>query len=507
MSGTSSSTTPLILMTGFFGSVYAKTRAPRSEPRGTHAMPESARVAASASATRVSQIFRYDARSAGVSATDGFVEMPPGRTPAAPDDAEPATPPPLSPLPPGVRVPQGEERDVLLARIQARVISSSSDSEASEELHDAAPLDEQDPEAAAPTATEAPPRHKPLQQRVSPRSVLLVPDEQDRTVDIDVYVEDEDEEHVDRLTTLRKRGYLAFYDRPPLMTVALVLSWIFVQRRRGFPPYDEDAYCLGPDTPFKTVFAHAYAHSSKEHLYSNVVSMLLVGCVLEAVEGPLCVLCLFACAVPCGAAYHSLWKPHAFVRGASGGVYGVMAAHVSTMLMNWHEMPLRYFRLLACVLVIAAEVAGRYWYRQPHLGYAVHFGGAVGGAAAALVLVRNVRLRSVRRLRGIRPALLRHRRDAAPTARFPRRMPRVRVPGRRPGGVRGVVTRRPLLRQRRAAGARHGVGLAAPPRTARDDVLFLRRRRLRPGARGARVRSLRVAGAVPRAASPGRRRR
>ena len=273
-------------------------------------------------------------------------EPPPREEPAvaaAPDDAEPASPPPLSPLPP--------DEDAV------------------------------------------PPRHKPLQQRVSPRSVLLVPDEQDRTVDIDVYVEDEDEEHVDRLTLLRKRGYLAFYDRPPLMTVALVLSWIFVQRKRGYPPYDEDAYCLGPDTPFKTVFAHAYAHSSREHLYSNVVSMLLVGGVLEAVEGPLCVLCIFACAVPCGAAYHSLWKPHAFVRGASGGVYGVMAAHVSTMLMNWHEMPLRYFRLLACVLVIAAEVAGRYWYRQPNLGYAAHFGGAVGGAAAALVLVRNVRLR------------------------------------------------------------------------------------------------------------------
>ncbi len=332
---------------------------------------------------------------------------------AAPDDTEPATPPPLSPLPPGVRVPQGEEREVLLARIQARVISSSSESEESD---DSAPPDDEEPDAA-PTPEEpavviaaapgdaepaslqtpdadpetAPPRHKPLQQRVSPRSVLLVPDEEE-TVDVDVYVEEEDEVE-DRLTTLRKRGYLAFYDRPPLMTVALVLSWIFVQRRRGYPPYDEDTYCLGPDTPFRTVFAHAYAHSSKEHLYSNVVCMLLVGVVLEAVEGPLCVFCIFACAVPCGAAYHSLWKPHAFVRGASGGVYGVMAAHVSTMLMNWHEMPLRYFRLLACVLVIAAEVAGRYWYRQPHLGYAAHFGGAVGGAAAALVLVRNVRLR------------------------------------------------------------------------------------------------------------------
>ena len=290
--------------------------------------------------------------------------------------------------------------------------------------------------------------------------MLLVPDEQDRTVDIDVYVEDEDEEHLDRLTTLRKRGYLAFYDRPPLMTVALVLSWIFVQNRRGYPPYDEDAYCLGPDTPFKTVFAHAYAHSSREHLYSNVVSMLLVGGVLEAVEGPLCVLCIFACAVPCGAAYHSLWKPHAFVerrttRSGRGGVYGVMAAHVSTMLMNWHEMPLRYFRLLACVLVIAFEIAGRYWYRQPNLGYAAHFGGAVGAAAAAaLVLVRNATRRPP-------PA-----RGATSSRSWSPAWWSTRVGGRRP-----------LLRRGRAAGARHGAGLAAAGDAARDDVLFLRRRR------------------------------
>jgi membrane associated rhomboid family serine protease len=387
---------------------------------------------------------------------------------AAPDDAEPAPPPPLSPLPPGVRVPQGEERDVLLARIQARVISSSSDSEASEELHDAAPLDEEDPEAAAPTATEAPPRHKPLQQRVSPRSVLLVPEEPDRTVDIDVYVEDEDEEHVDRLTTLRKRGYLAFYDRPPLMTVALVLSWIFVQRRRGYPPYDEDAYCLGPDTPFKTVFAHAYAHSSREHLYSNVVSMLLVGGVLEAVEGPLCVLCIFACAVPCGAAYHSLWKPHAFVRGASGGVYGVMAAHVSTMLMNWHEMPLRYFRLLACVLVLAFEIAGRYWYRQPNLGYAAHFGGAVGGAAAALVLVRNVRLRSVRR--SARPS------TCAPT-------PSTRRGAHRPIPAQDVTSSRSWSRASLSTRGRHSQSSTTPKTRGRRSAWRWSRRHWRCSSR------------------------
>lgn len=253
---------------------------------------------------------------------------------------------------------------------------------------------------APPSAAAAPPddsnREIPDNEakppaRASPRSVLLVPDQDD--------VELEDDQNVlddalgRRLGGLRDRGYLAFYDRPPLMTVALVASWCVVQQRRGYEPYNEDAYCLGPGTPFDTVFAHAYAHLSRAHLASNVISMLLVGGVLEAVEGPWCVLCIFACAVPCGAAYHSLWKPQSFVRGASGGVYGIMAAHVSTMAMNWYEMPLRYLRLLFCVLVLACELAGRYWYRQPHLGYAVHCGGAIGGAAAALVLVRNVRLR------------------------------------------------------------------------------------------------------------------
>ena len=117
--------------------------------------------------------------------------------------------------------------------------------------------------------------------------------------------------------------------------------------KRGYPPYDEDAYCLGPDTPFKTVFPPP-TRIPQGTSYSNVVSMLLVGGVLEAVEGPLCVLCIFACAVPCGAAYHSLWKPARLVRGASGGVYGDGALRF-TMFMNWHDA-LRYFRLLACVL-------------------------------------------------------------------------------------------------------------------------------------------------------------
>jgi hypothetical protein len=393
-------------------------------------------------------------------------EPPPREVPAvamAPDDVEPAAPPPLSPLPPGVRVPQGEEREVLLARIQGRVISSSSESEESD---DAAPTPEEPavvvvaapPDDAVPapppplsplpeTDPEAvPPRHKPLQQRVSPRSVLLVPDEQDRTVDIDVYVEDEDEEHLDRLTMLRKRGYLAFYDRPPLMTVALVLSWIFIQNRRGYPPYDEDAYCLGPDTPFKTVFAHAYAHSSREHLYSNVVSMLLVGGVLEAVEGPLCVLCIFACAVPCGAAYHSLWKPHAFVRGASGGVYGVMAAHVSTMLMNWLRLvwksnfgrptpstryhPTHWLISTQARDAVALLPAPRL--RPGHRG---------GGRRPLLVPPAEPRLRGpLRRRRG------RGRGGAGARAQRAAPVPRVRVPGRWPGGVRGVGARRLLLR-------------------------------------------------------------
>ena len=142
-----------------------------------------------------------------------------------------------------------------------------------------------------------------------------------------------------------------------------------------------------------TVFAHAYAHSSREHLYSNVVSMLLVGGVLEAVEGPLCVLCIFACA---GALRSRVSLILEAARLRAGRERRRLRRDGRARFYDVDELARdavpRYFRLLACVLVIAAEVAGRYWYRQPNLGYAAHFGGAVGGAAAALVLVRNVRL-------------------------------------------------------------------------------------------------------------------
>lgn len=313
------------------------------------------------------------------------VDAPTQEEPPVAADGADATPPPTANAAPA---PTRDEPAVAAAApldIDGTLPSPDADLEAAvvPPSAAAAPPDDSNIEAADEPNEAKPPA------RASPRSVLLVPDQDD--------VELVEEEHIDalgkRLGGLRDRGYLAFYDRPPLMTVALVASWCVVQQRRGYEPYNEDPYCYGPGTPFDTVFAHAYAHSSRAHLASNVISMLLVGGVLEAVEGPWCVLCIFACAVPCGAAYHSLWKPHSFVRGASGGVYGIMAAHVSTMAMNWHEMPLRYLRLLFCVLVLACELAGRYWYRQPHLGYAVHCGGAIGGAAAALVLVRNVRLR------------------------------------------------------------------------------------------------------------------
>tara|TARA_A100001015_G_C14921358_1_gene684454 strand:+ start:491 stop:1345 length:855 start_codon:yes stop_codon:yes gene_type:complete len=194
---------------------------------------------------------------------------------------------------------------------------------------------------------------------------------------------------------MENRGYLKLYKHPPYMTCIIIALWCIVQSFRNptFPDYQDDSFCFSSYRPFKTVFTYAFSHTDMLHITFNSISMFFLGGFLEAVEGPFILLCIFASSVPMGACYYALWKPKYLVRGASGGCYGIMAAHISTMIMNWSEMPLRWFRLFICTTVVGSEIIGRYFYRNPTIGYAVHFGGAIGGVTTAIIFVRNINVR------------------------------------------------------------------------------------------------------------------
>ena len=94
-----------------------------------------------------------------------------------------------------------------------------------------------------------------------------------------------------------------------------------------------------------------------------------------------------------GSALHGAIKPGRNVRGASGAIYGVMAAQLGLLLNNWTEMPARWVRLFICVLMTGCDV-GIWWFdRRKGLSYESHLFGALAGVCVAAVLGKNVRLR------------------------------------------------------------------------------------------------------------------
>ena len=71
-------------------------------------------------------------------------------------------------------------------------------------------------------------------------------------------------------------------------------------------------------------------------MYETV--QLLLGIPLEIVHGPLRVGTVYMAGVLTGSLVTSVSDPWAYLAGASGGVYAILAAHAPTFIMNFREM-------------------------------------------------------------------------------------------------------------------------------------------------------------------------
>lgn len=48
--------------------------------------------------------------------------------------------------------------------------------------------------------------------------------------------------------------------------------------------------------------------------------------------------------------------PSAYLAGASGGVYALLAAHISELLVNWSEMEFAAIRALILIILIGSDL-------------------------------------------------------------------------------------------------------------------------------------------------------
>ncbi len=143
---------------------------------------------------------------------------------------------------------------------------------------------------------------------------------------------------------------------------------------------------------------------------------LFVGLPLELSHGSFRVALVYFFGVVSGSLGTSAVDPNVFLAGASGGVYALIAAHLATLILNWHEdiviMKRRFrsgkstsakhghivrFIRLVTVMTYGVIDTGVAMYNR-HVGgdvkvsYVAHLMGAISGLLIGIIVLKNRRV-------------------------------------------------------------------------------------------------------------------
>ncbi|XP_045581868.1 rhomboid-related protein 2 [Procambarus clarkii] len=141
--------------------------------------------------------------------------------------------------------------------------------------------------------------------------------------------------------------------------------------------------------------SYMFLHAGYVHLLSNVMVALFVGIPLEMVHRWWRLLILYVAGVLAGSLAASMFDPHSYLVGASGGCYALIAAHLANIIINWSEMPFNWARLLVLVTMMATDI-GVFTYMtltkaDSRVSYVAHLAGFCAGLLVGMVTLRNLR--------------------------------------------------------------------------------------------------------------------
>ncbi len=92
------------------------------------------------------------------------------------------------------------------------------------------------------------------------------------------------------------------------------------------------------------------------HLCANVLLQIILGGLLEIAHKWHQIATIYIGSVIGGSLFITLLNPNNYAVGASAGVYGLISSHVSTIILNWSEMEMKFISLPALFIYIFADV-------------------------------------------------------------------------------------------------------------------------------------------------------
>ncbi|XP_071129235.1 protein rhomboid-like [Mytilus edulis] len=146
---------------------------------------------------------------------------------------------------------------------------------------------------------------------------------------------------------------------------------------------------------FWRFLCYTFIHAGWVHLIFNMVVQIAVGIPLEMIHGCLRTGMVYMSGVLAGSLGTSVFDMEAYLVGASGGVYALLAAHLANIVLNYSNMELGIVKLAAVLIIASADVGFAIWDRYSSevndapVGYTAHLMGALAGLTIGLVVLKN----------------------------------------------------------------------------------------------------------------------
>lgn len=146
---------------------------------------------------------------------------------------------------------------------------------------------------------------------------------------------------------------------------------------------------------FWRFICYTFIHAGWVHLMFNMLVQVAVGIPLEMIHGYLRTGIVYMSGVLAGSLGTSIFDMQAYLVGASGGVYALLAAHLANIVLNYSHMELGILKLAAVFIIASADVGFAIWGRyssdgtEAPVGYTAHLMGALAGLTMGLVILKN----------------------------------------------------------------------------------------------------------------------
>lgn len=142
-------------------------------------------------------------------------------------------------------------------------------------------------------------------------------------------------------------------------------------------------------------FSYMFVHVGFLHLLTNLAIQILLGIPLELVHKYWRVGLIYLLGVMSGALLFFMFDRNVYLAGASGGVYTILSAHISNVIINWDEMEFNWIRALVLGTFVASDIGiSIYQYfssAMPNkISYLSHIGGFIAGFFLGIVILRNL---------------------------------------------------------------------------------------------------------------------